>query len=52
MNETIKKYVQNKNIELIDCYNIEELGKIPDKIINQYNNILNTSGKKEIQKII
>ena len=52
MNETIKKYVQNKNIELIDCYNIEELGKIPDKIINQYDNILNTSGKKEIQKII
>ena len=42
---------ENDNVKVIDCYNMEEVGEKLDKIILQYNKILNTTGEKEIEKL-
>ena len=50
-NDEINNLVENNdNIRVIDCYNMEEIGTKLDKIITQYNKILNTTGEKEIEK--
>ncbi len=48
INGNIDKWINNSDkIKLIDCYDIEEIGSNIDKIICQYQKILNTSGEKE-----
>ena len=42
---------ENDNVKVIDCYDMEEVGEKLDKIILQYNKILNTNGEKEIEKL-
>jgi len=52
INKNIEKWTENaKNLKIIDCYDIEEVGENMDNVMNQYNKILNTSGEKEIKKI-
>lgn len=41
--EQIKKY---KRIEIIDCYNMEEVGNKAINIVQDHKNILMTNGKK------
>ena len=46
-NKNLEKWVEQKNsLEIIDCYNIEEIGDKVDEIIGRYNKILKTSGEK------
>ena len=50
-NESLEKWIEQKdNLEIIDCYNIEEVGDRVDEIIGKYNKILKTSGEKNIIK--
>lgn len=51
-NQNIEKCIHNKkNIKIIDCYDIEEVGENPEEIIEQYQKILITTGEKEIEKL-
>lgn len=53
INKNIEKWTENaKNLKIIDCYDMEEIGENMDGIMNQYKKILNTSGEKEIEKIL
>lgn len=52
INKNIEKWTENaKNLKIIDCYDIEEIGENLDDVMNQYKKVLNTSGEKEIEKI-
>ena len=49
INKNIEKYLpQEKTVKIIDCYDIEEIGEKSNKIVKQYNKILQTTGEKEI----
>ena len=53
---TINKNIENinhnnNNIKIINCYDIQEVGDNLERIMSQYNKILNTSGEKEIEKL-
>ena len=53
INEKLKKFCgNNSKIEIVDCYDAEEISDKMDKIIENYKNVLNTEGKKEIQGIL
>ncbi len=41
----------NKNLKIIDCYDIQEVGENLDQIMLQYNKILSTTGEKDIEKL-
>ena len=41
---------KNKNIKIIDCYNIDEIAHNMQEIENNYAKILNTSGEKILEK--
>ncbi len=48
-NKNIEKYLpQEKEVKIIDCYNIEEIGENASKVVERYNKILQTTGEKEI----
>ena len=52
VNQNIEKWVaKNEQIKIIDCYDIEEVGKNLEEIVKDYKEVLKTSGKKEVQKI-
>lgn len=52
INKNIEKWTENaKNLKIIDCYDIEEIGENLNNVMHQYEKILNTSGEKEIEKI-
>ena len=52
VNKNIEKWTENaKNLKIIDCYDIEEIGDKLDKVMNKYEKILNTGGEKHIEKI-
>ena len=52
VNQNIEKWVaKNEQIKIIDCYDIEEVGKNLEEIVKDYKDVLKTSGKKEVQKI-
>ncbi len=52
MNQNIDKFMSNaKNVKIIDCYDIEEVGENVDNIMGQYHKILRTTGEKEIEKL-
>ncbi len=49
INKDLKPYIMNdKNVEIINCYNIEEIGDNMSTIVSQYSKILTTTGEKEI----
>lgn len=51
MNENIEQLKRKeKQVKIIDCYAIDEVGESMDEVMNQYNKILKTTGEEEIQK--
>lgn len=51
INENIEKWISKKEkVKIIDCYDVEEVGKHFTEIINQYENVLSTTGEKKIEK--
>lgn len=52
VNENIEKWTKNKsNVKIIDCYDIEEVGKNMNNIMDKYKKILGTSGERDIGKL-
>ncbi len=51
-NEKIKNIIdERKKIKIIDCYDMEEISKEIDDIMDRYKKVLSTAGEKEIEKI-
>ena len=48
INRNIEKWNLDNKINIIDCYDIEEIGDKMKTIIDKYECILNTKGEKEI----
>ena len=52
VNKNISNWVEeNSRINIIDCYDLEEVNKNMDEIISQYKQILRIDGEKEISQI-
>lgn len=56
MNECVEKWIienrlEEKNIKIIHCYNIETIKNNIDNIINLYPKILNTTGEHTIKEV-
>lgn len=55
INNVINNYLENKiqdfNVKIINCYNVEEVGANMKLIANEYDGILNTSGEIMTSKI-
>ena len=52
MNKKLEEILINsKDVETVDCYDVEGIEENMQSIVEKYKNILNTEGKKEIQKI-
>ena len=52
VNKKLEKILENNSkVEIVDCYDVGEIEENMQMIVEQYKNILNTQGKKEIQKI-
>lgn len=52
VNENIEKWTNNRNnVKIIDCYDIEEVGKNMNNIMDKYKKILGTSGERDIGKL-
>lgn len=52
VNQNIEKWIpKEKNIKVIDCYDIEEIGENLDEVMEKYHKVLRTTGEKEIEKI-
>ena len=50
INENIEKWTEkSKNVEIIDCYDMEEISQDMDNIMDQYNITLKTTGKNIIK---
>ena len=50
--QDIKELITDKrNLKIIDCYDIQEVGENLDQIMSQYNKVLSTTGEKEIKKL-
>lgn len=50
INKNIEKWIEkSENVEVIDCYDIEEVSEKLDNIMNQYKTILKTTGKNVIK---
>lgn len=53
INGNIDKWIKDYDkIKLVNCYDIEEIGENIDEIMCQYEKVLNTSGEKEIEKLV
>lgn len=50
VNKNIEGWIQNENTQIIDCYDMNEIGNDVSKITDQYQKVLNTTGKIVIQK--
>ena len=52
INSNIEKWTENyKKARIIDCYDIEEIGNRVVDVMNNYKNILNTTGETKIKKL-
>lgn len=52
VNQNIEKWIsKEKNIKIIDCYDLEEVGENLDEVMEQYHKVLKTTGEKEIEKL-
>ena len=50
INENIEKWTKkNKNVEIIDCYDMKEISQDMDNIMDQYKFTLKTTGKNIIK---
>ena len=50
INENIEKWTEkSKNVEIIDCYDMEEISQDMDNIMDQYKFTLKTTGKNIIR---
>lgn len=50
INENIEKWIEkSKNVEIIDCYDMEEISQDMDNIMDQYKFTLKTTGKNIIK---
>ena len=50
INEDIEKWTEkSKNVEIIDCYDMEEISQDMDNIMDQYKFTLKTTGKNIIK---
>ena len=50
INENIEKWTEkSKNVEIIDCYDMEEISQDMDNIMDQYKLTLKTTGKNIIK---
>lgn len=47
MNKEIEQ-INNNNIKIIDCYNIEKINEKVDSIMVRYNNLISTVGEKSV----
>jgi len=51
INKNIEKWTEkNKNTQVIDCYNLEEISEKIDEIVGDYTKILSTKGEKIINE--
>ena len=51
INQDIEKILpENKNIKIVNCYNIEEIGENMEDILAKHKKILKTAGEEEINK--
>lgn len=50
VNKNIEAWIERTNTQLIDCYDMNEIGNDVTSITNQYDKVLNTTGKIDIQK--
>ena len=50
VNENLEKWIEQKNIKIVDCYDIEEVSENMQNITSDYESILNTRGEKKIEK--
>lgn len=46
VNKNLNQIKNYRNIEIIDCYSLEEVGNKTDEIRHNYKNVLMTDGKK------
>lgn len=55
VNKNIQKSIEknkiNKNIKIVDCYEVMEFNEEIQRILDSHDKILNTSGEKEIEDI-
>ena len=51
INSNIQKWTDTNEVEIVDCYDIEEVSGNVENIVKNYKNILGTSGIKETSKI-
>ncbi len=52
VNRNIEKWLpEERNIKIVDCYDIEEIAENMDEIMKQYQKILRTTGEKQIEKL-
>ena len=50
INENIEKWTEkSKNVEIIDCYDMEEISQDMDNIMDQYKFTMKTTGKNIIK---
>ena len=52
INKNIEKWTENnKNIKVIDCYDLEEISEKLDEVAGNYNKVLSTKGEKKLVNI-
>ena len=52
INKNIEKWIEkNADIQVIDCYNLEEISEKLDKVAANYTKVLSTKGKKYLVNI-
>ena len=51
VNENIEKWTNKINtVKIIDCYDVEEIREHFADVVNNYENVLSTTGERKIQK--
>ncbi len=51
INQNLEEFLpENKDIKIVNCYNIEEVGENMEDILAKHQKILRTAGEKEINK--
>ena len=46
--EYIKNFIENNKVEIINCYDINQISEDVNEIVKQYNNVLATSGIEKL----
>ena len=48
INKNIENWIDQENVKIIDCYDINEVQDCVDEIAQKYDNVLVTSGMKKL----